>query len=728
MSATSRKKRVAGRRVRRHRSGRPLSSTRFLPGESAQSPDNNLPAQTTSFIGREREIRELKDLLWTSRLVTLSGAGGVGKTRLALELAAEVSGRFPDGVWFSELAALSEPDLVPKTVASALGIPEQSGRESPETLKAYLGSRTLLLLLDNCEHVLAACAELVTALLEACPSLRVLATSREELGIAGELTYRVPSLSSPDPHTAPKITDLTQYEATRLFVERARFRDPRFKVTESNAAAIVQLCNRLDGIPLAIELAAARVKSLAVEQIASRLVTRFSLLTGGSRTALPRQRTLEATMDWSYGLLTDKERLILHRLSVFAGGWTLASAEAICTGGAVTSAEILDLLTSLVQKSLVIMEAWRGEARYRFLETVRQYGSDRLQEAAELTDLRRRHFDWYLILAERAEPELSGPHEDVWGERLEEEHANLRLALEWGITQEMNGEPVLRLAGALGYFWNRRAHAKEGRAWLERALLRGGGAAAGVRAKALGHAGMLARVQGDYARAAALGRESLDLFLKLEDKRGIAYALYQLGSTADYRGDAAEAKRFYAESLAHFQEVGDKRGISRVLNNLGEVARAAGDYGAARAFYEESLAISREVGSPSGIANALANLGAVSLYRGNHTEAAMLTREALVQMRKLEDKRNIIAVLTVLAGVAMAEGKPERAARLLGAAEALQNTAGVLVGSADRAEKERQVASVRDALDKDTFESAWAEGRAMTLEQAIEYALAAESN
>ena len=689
---------------------------------------NNLPLQLTSFVGRQRDIAEVRRLLTTNRLLTLTGAGGVGKTRLGLQVAAEVLEEFRDGVWLVELAALSDSSLIPNAVASVLGVAEQPGRVLTETLAVALRGKSALVILDNCEHLIAACASVATAILRAGPQVRILATSREALRISGETVWRIPSLSLPDADRVTTAEDLVLYEAVRLFADRALAAVPDFTITTKNASAVAQVCQRLDGIPLAIELAAARMKVLAVEQIATRLDDRFRLLVGDGRMVLPQHQTLRAAIDWSYNLLPETEQVLLRRLAVFAGGWTLEAAESVCAGESVEAASILDLLTSLVDKSLVLAETKRGEARYRLLETVRQYGSDRLQDATEVTDLRRRHFDWYLGLAERTEPELGGPHEEAWGERLEEEHPNLRSALEWGMSQEVNGERVLRLAGALGYFWNRHAHVSEGRAWLDRALLRSGGAAASVRAKALGYAGVLARLQGDYSRAAALGRESLDLRLKLEDKRGIAYALFQLGSTADYRGDAAEAKRFFTESLAHFQEVGDKLGISWVLNNLGEVARAAGDYDAARAFYERSLTISRDVGSPSGIAIALGNLGAVSLHHGKHTEAAMLAREALVQQRKLGHKRNISATLGVLVGVGMAEGKPQRAARLLGAAEALRDTAGVLVGRADRAEHDRQVASVRGAMDKDTFESAWAEGRAMTLEQAIEYALAVEAN
>ena len=437
----------------------------FPPIRSLDVLPNNLPRQLTSFIGREKEIAEVKRLFSTAYLVTLTGSGGAGKTRLALQVVADMVEGYPDGVWLAALAPIADPALVPKTVATAVGVPEQPGRDMTDTLLDALRPKALLLVLDNCEHLLAACRDLAAALLRTCPHLRILATSREGLGMPGETLWRVPSLSVPEDirHPLPP-EELVLYDAVRLFVDRAVAITPSFAVTYETAPAVARVCQRLDGIPLAIELAAARVKVLAVEQIAARLDDRFRLLTGGSQLVLPRHQTLRGAIDWSYNLLLESERVLLRRLSVFAGGWTLEAAESVCAGGSVEAAAILDLLTSLVDKSLVLAETKRGEARYRLLETVRQYGNDRLQEAAELTDLQRWHFDWYLGLAERAEPELGGPHEDVWGERLEEEHANLRSALEWGMTQDVNGEPVLRLAGALGYFWNRRAHVSEGRA------------------------------------------------------------------------------------------------------------------------------------------------------------------------------------------------------------------------------------------------------------------------
>jgi len=402
---------------------------------------NNLPRQLTSFIGREKEMTEVKRLLSTAYLVTLTGSGGAGKTRLALEVAADLVEGYPDGVWLAEFAPIADPALVPKTVASALNVSEQPGRDMIETLVDSLRPKALLLLLDNCEHLLAACRDLAATLLRQCSRVRILATSREGLRVPGETLWRVPSLSVPeDIRHLPAPKELVLYDAVRLFVDRAVATTPGFTVTSENASAVAQVCQRLDGIPLAIELAAARVKVLALEQIAARLDDRFRLLTGGSPMLLPRQQTLRATLDWSYGLLSNQERAVLRRLSVYAGGWTLEAAEAICVGGGVEASDILDLLTSLVDKSLVLAETPRGEARYRLLETVRQYAYDRLPEAGEEAEVRTRHRDWYLVLAEQADRELHGPRQELWLERLEMEHDNLRAALERSRVQKDGAE------------------------------------------------------------------------------------------------------------------------------------------------------------------------------------------------------------------------------------------------------------------------------------------------
>ena len=404
----------------------------FPPLKSLDDLPNNLPIQLTSFIGRESEIAEVEGLLAETRFLTLTGSGGCGKTRLGLQVAAGLVEQFPDGVWVVELASLSDPDLVPQETASVLGVREGQSGSLMDTLLNYLKSRGMLLMLDNCEHLIDACRTLADTLLRSCPNLKILAASREALGIAGERAWRVPSLSLPDPQNLEtlKASTLTQYEAVRLFIDRAVAVQSSFAVTERNASALAQLCHRLDGIPLALELAAARAKVLSVEEISARLDDRFRLLTGGSRTALPRQQTLRSAIDWSYNQLSEKERVLFNRTSVYMGGWTLAAAEAICAGGEIEEYNILDLLTSLVDKSLVVTKEEEGRTRYYLLETVRQYARDKLLESGEGVDLRNHHLEWYLDLAERSEPGLRGPDQVEWQKRLEIEHDNLRTALE----------------------------------------------------------------------------------------------------------------------------------------------------------------------------------------------------------------------------------------------------------------------------------------------------------
>ncbi|MDQ5827477.1 MAG: AAA family ATPase, partial [Chloroflexota bacterium] len=389
---------------------------------------HNLPIRLSSFIGREKELAELRRLLESNRLLTLTGAGGCGKTRLALAAADELVETFEDGVWLVDLAPLADPSLVPQAVASTLGVREQPGRSPTETLSDYLASKKVLLVLDNCEHLIEACAELAESLLRSCPELWVLATSREALGVAGEVAWPVPSLALPDLRRTPNIEGLSRYESARLFVERTEAVKPTFSLTEQNAPSVVKICYRLDGIPLAIELAAARTKVLSVEQISERLDDCFRILAAGSRTTIPRQRTLHATMDWSHELLSEQERALFRRLSVFAGGFSLEATESVCAGEDLEHYGVLELLSHLVDKSLIMVAEQDGEARYRLLETVRQYGREKLDESGEEAELGRRHAGYFVGLAEKAERELSGPDQARWLTLMETEHDNLRAA------------------------------------------------------------------------------------------------------------------------------------------------------------------------------------------------------------------------------------------------------------------------------------------------------------
>src|SRR5918998_4342554 len=499
-------------------------------------PPHNLPSEFSSFVGREKELAEVKRLLEYNRFLTLTGSGGCGKTRLALAAARELVERFEDGVWLVELASLSDLALLPQAVASTLGVREQPGRSLIETLSDYLGSKKVLLVLDNCEHLIEACAELAEALLHSCPELRVLATSREAMGLTGEVDWPVPSLSLPDLRRLPDIGSLPRYESARLFVERTMAVKPTFALTEQNAPAVAQICYRLDGIPLAIELAAARAKVLSVEQIADRLDDSFGLLSAGGRATRPRQHTLHATMDWSHELLGREERILFRRLAVFSGGFSFEAAESVCIGEDVERDEVLGLLSRLVDKSLVVARAERGETRYRLLETIRQYGREKLEESGEEAEVGQRHAGYCLGFAEEAERELGGPDQARWLTRLEAEHDNLRAALSWSLGEVGDAGLGARLTAALWSFWSTRGYVNEGRKWLESAISRSEHAVTApptlARAKALNGAGVLAMVQDEVGAAKVHIEEGLSLYRELGDKEGIASSLVSLGSVA----------------------------------------------------------------------------------------------------------------------------------------------------------------------------------------------------
>lgn len=657
---------------------------------------NNLPHQLTSFIGREKEMAEVKQLLSTTFLLTLTGSGGCGKTRLALQVAADALDEYPDGVWVVELATLTEPALIPQSVAATFGVREEAGHPSPlvgdgspgnparassdrsllQKLLNYLQLKKLLLILDNCEHLLAASAHFADTLLRACPNLRILATSREGLGITGEVTWRVSSLSLPDLQNPPSIENLTQYEAVRLFIERAVSALPTFKVTNQNAPAVAQICHRLDGIPLAIELAAVRVKSLPVEQIATRLYDRFRLLTGGSRTALPRQQTLRAAMDWSYGLLMEQERVLLGRLSVFAGGWTLEAAEQVCSGESIEAQAVLDLLTHLVDKSLVVFDQEDGEGRYRMLETVRQYSRDKLLEAEESAGIRQRHLNFFLKLAEQAEPELKGAEQLSWLKRLELEHDNLRSALEWSFTSEEAASP-LQMAGALWRFWYARGHWREGRQWLDKVLSKGSESSLGVRAKVLYGAGVLATNLRDDKRAATLYAASLASFRELEDQQGIAMSLLGLGDVAFSQNDFPRSTELYEEGLTLCRSTGDNWATAIALIRLGSSAEyPSANYKRAAALYEESLTLFRAAGDTLGICDALSGLGWNAFYRGDYKRAQALLEETLAVSRPLGNKSQIELSTFCLGWIALGQDDHRQATSRIEEALAMRRELG----------------------------------------------------
>lgn len=808
---------------------------------------HNLPTQLTSFIGREKEMTEVKQALAEHRLVTLNGSGGAGKTRLSLQVAADSLDQFPNGIWFVELAPLTDPDLIPQTILTAADMQTQQGKSALESLTDFLREKTSLLVMDNCEHLIEACATLANTLLNAAPNLKILASSREPLGIKGEQSWRVPSLSAPDVKHLPSLEQLSQYEAVRLFIDRALLVQPHFRVTNENAPTVAQICYRLDGIPLALELAAARIRVLSVEQIASRLDDRFRLLTGGSRTALPRQQTLRALIDWSYDLLSENERTLLRRLAVFSGGCTLEAAEQVCGDEDIPTDDILDLLTHLVDKSLVTIEEQLDHLRYRILETVRQYAREKLFESGEGEKLRAQHLAYFLKFAEEAEPHLFRAEQMAWLNRLEWDHDNFRSALEWVLNDSLedSSEAGLRLLNALCWFWYMRGYWPDGHEWFVRALEKFGNASHTVAlARAIGHAGlfeeipfdghqalklydeslMMCRELGDRIGVAhallnkgeiiywldrsegkSLIIESLTLFQELDDKSNICLVYYHLGQLAYYwEYDIVAAREYYEESLKEGRACGDRRRIALVLNNLGdmllcqgnlsgaqnyfdeslsiaheiadkhgiwlylsglgEVAVGQGNYKQAEKFFEETLVLAQDLGSKFLIAESLWQIGRVARYKRNYEQATKLQKESLALSRTPGHKDTIAKALCSLGELARlqgnyiisrpfyiealeiaqakevfprvvaylleesaafhaVQGQPKCAIMLLGAAEAFREHIHVVALPVERVEIELNINIARKQLDEATFNAVWVEGRAMSMKQAIGYAL-----
>ncbi len=631
----------------RHRTGR--LNERTIPAAMTGPPPHNLPAMMTSFIGRQKAIADIKQLLSEGRLLTLTGSGGSGKTRLSIQVAQELLSDYPDGVWLIEFAALSDPALVVQTIANVIGVREEVHIPLIQTLARSLKPKCILLVLDNCEHLLTAASSAVSALLHACPDIRILVTSREGMGVPGELQFRVPCLSLPHATCNTCVAELCDWEATQLFVERARDCQPSFAPTSRNVAMLVSICHRLDGIPLAVELAAARVRSLSVDQIHSGLDQCFRVLTEVNRAVLARQRTLKATIDWSYDLLTEEEKALLCRLSVFAGGWNIEAAVAVGVGHGVRDSDVPGLLKSLTGKSLVVAVEDQAQTRFRLQETIRQYARDRMRERGESWVVRERHQAYFVTLAEEAEPELTGPGQSEWLNRLEREHDNLRAAMEWS-----NRDSALRVAGAVWRFWEVRGYLREGRERLEATLATCvDQTSATSQAKALNAAGELARSQCEFADARNLHTQCLTLHQKLGDKRGIATSNNNLGVVAFYQGDYAGARSMYEESLSIRHELADSHGIAETLHNLGNLAGNQGDYSAARKIHAESLELFRALGDRGSIARALLGLGSVTQNQGACIEAGLIYEESLVILRELGNKSGIAFALHNLSSIAM---------------------------------------------------------------------------
>ena len=677
----------------------------FPPLRTLDARGHNLPIQSTTFIGREREMHEVKTLLRSSRLVTLTGSGGAGKTRLALQVGADQIDDFADGVWLVEFAPLADPGLVPQEVARVLGVREEPGAELLATLLRSLRDKELLLLLDNCEHVVEASARLCDALLSGCAKVRIIATSREALRVPGEATFRVPSLAVPDPEAEIDVAALTQYAAVRLFIDRAIAVQSSFHVDSRNAAAIASICYHLDGIPLAIELAAARVRSMSLHDMNQRLDERFRLLTGGARTALPRQHTLRAAIDWSYNLLSAAEQRLLNRLSVFSGGWTLLAAGQVCCGAGIEASEILDLVTALFDKSLLLMEERHTATRFRFLETVQQYARDRLRDDGEESRWRTRHLAHFMAFAEEAGPQLRGKDQHTWLDRVEAEHDNLRAGLTFAASPGADSVSGLRLAAGISLFWSVRGYFTEGRSWLS-AMVDAvpDGVADEIRATALNEAGYIAWQQSDYAasrgllerslairrslgdrngvanslivlgliakdqnqyeHARSLQEESLSILRELGDRRGAAVALANLATISGELGHFSTARAQFAESSEIFRVLGDEQNIAMSLHGIGYFAYQEGDYATAQAHQEQSLALWRELGDRRGVALALGNLGLTVAAKGDHARARLLQEESLEIRKELGDRRGIAIALSDLGEVFTDQGDHVRARAL----------------------------------------------------------------
>jgi predicted ATPase/class 3 adenylate cyclase len=698
--------------------------TTFPPLNTLDARMNNLPAQPTPLIGRERELREVRDLLRGEgvRLLTLTGAGGIGKTRLGLQVGAELLDEFEDGVFFVALAPITDPTLVASAIAEPLGVVEAADQPLEDALKGYLRGKELLVVLDNFEQVPAA-APLVGELLSACPKLEVLATSRSVLKVYGEQEYAVPPLELPDHKRLPPVERLTQYEAVRLFIERAKAAKGDFSVTNHNAPAVAEICARLDGLPLAIELAAARIKVLTPAAMLERLGSRLKLLRGGSRDLPERQRTLRGTIEWSHTLLEEGERVLFARLAVFSGGRTLEAIEAVCDSQGDLPMDALDGVSSLLDKSLLRQEEGpEGELRFVMLETIHEYAREKLEERGEAEEVRRLHAEYFLSLAQEAEPELSGAEQLAYLERLESEHDNMRAAL----TRSLESEPesALRLAGALARFWEKRSHFSEGSSWLEAALRLSGRADVATRAKLLSEAGTFAFFRTDFDDAIVLHGEALELYRQLGDDSGVAFALLCLGAQHMEKGDHERAAPFLEEALALSRRIGDKRHIAGTLHNLGEVERQRGNYERAKALGMESMALCRDMEDKWQLAMVVGWVGLLAVWSGDeHDLAEGFLKEAMALQRELGNWAYGAYCLESFAGLAGARGQGARAARLWGAAEALRTNIGAPLPLDAHLLYGPSMAAARAQVGEAAWEAAFAQGTAMSAEEAAEYAL-----
>jgi predicted ATPase/DNA-binding CsgD family transcriptional regulator len=759
----------------------PLILETVLINQTRSSYLHNLPSPLSSFIGRNRDLAEIQRLLSKQRLVTLTGPGGSGKTRLALHAAWEAGPAYAGGIWLAELASLADPALLPQTLASVLNVREEAGRPWIQSIIDHLQKRQVLLLLDNCEHLVEACAQLCTGLLSACPDIRILTTSREILRVPGEAVWQVPPLSLPElqPWRSPNtereaFSAYEQSEAVQLFAARAAA-SSSFTLTSQNVAWVADICRRLDGLPLAIELAAARTRAFSVREIAERLDDRFRLLSGGPRTVAPRHQTLEATLDWSYDLLPASEQQVLRRLTVFAGGWTLEAAEAVCAG-VVAPADVLPTLANLVDKSLVVVEPSAQETRYRYLETIRTYAQLKVEQANEVDQSRDQHLYFFVDWAEAGAVQLAGSEQPLWITRFATEHDNIRAAFEWSMIGKTRAEKGLRLAAACGHFWRLRSLFSEGRSRLARALAQPGAQAPTLaRARAVLWAANLAYLQSDFAATRALAEEglaisrglgpegrastakaldllgelcteigdyeampayfeeSLAIFRELDDKPGIADLLMQFGWAAMRAGDYPQAAPLLAECLQLFRELGASVHLAIALGGSGELAIRQGAYDQAIELLEESLALRRELGDLWGIAGALGSLGWVALLQRDFSRMNEMLAESLSIRLEIGERGGLAWCLEKLAEAVVLQAqalpvqrrRPEflRATRILGAAQTLRQSVNAVIDPADQPAYENLRTALQAALGSELFSETWAAGASLPVQAAVDQAL-----